>query len=1052
MARFENRHFASAQARRTISVDQEVIRLEPGDIIADRYEVIEQLELGDLGPACRVRDRHEEGAERTLRFISPAALANDAVREPFRAGIEMAVKLRHERIVQVYGLEEDPEWDILFVVMEAIEGTSLDQVLTEHKGPVPHDKTLNITRQLCDALAYAHMHTAHGCLTPQSIFVSEDGSVKLCDFGMAALAAPSERGPAHITPDMAYYLPPERVLRESSPDAQADVYSLGVILYHMLTGVIPVGSFEPPSHVVPQIPANLDEVVAKCLKPSPASRYASARDVARALDAPPAPSGSGSGRRIALVAAVVVVVGLIISVAGGFWTPFGAPDGDPGTTTPTTSDPIAQGPDALEPGPEIVRPEGVAPDSAEVLLAEPAEAAPGEARPIAAPLVGAVTPVAAARKAAARAQTAAHIAKAGEHALDIFYPALSMMTEAEEMARAKNDAGAIAKFEEAKTIFEEAERMARQAGRHETELADAESALAKAKAEADADGAAAIAADEYAKAQQTERAAQAAEERLEKTRLTRSAADQFRAAAAAAAGRRTAETANAKTAAEAARQEAETAVVRRHAADRLAEADRVMAEAQKTVDAAAAIALYEKAAAQCQEAQRVSAEKQTEAKAAMERILESALAVRKDVRDDERAFAEDNVKAGDEAWKKAEASRGAQNFVEAMPWYDIARSRYSEAIRVTSEQKPEGAVVVALEGEADFKSINEAIAAAEPGARIRVMPGVYTEGVVLDKRVTLIAANEDGEVRIQTTDANCITMRTDEATVQGFALFCKAPADAQKGGVYVPQGRLTLESCNIQSDSLACVQVGGGSSRVFIRKCKIHDSAKANGIRFVDGASGTVEDSQIYGNAAAGIALTDGARPLIRGCAVYGGYATGISIWNKAKGTIEDCDIHGNALAGIQVYAGADPTIQNCTIHDGKGPGLLVFKEGRGRIDECQIHSNAKTGVEVNEGGNPTLRNCSIFDGKASGVIVWNQGRGTFENCKIYSNAGSGAKLALVANPTFWQCVITQNAEHGVTADKTSSGVIEQCDLRKNTQGALQIEKGSKLIQRNNQE
>jgi parallel beta-helix repeat protein len=213
-----------------------------------------------------------------------------------------------------------------------------------------------------------------------------------------------------------------------------------------------------------------------------------------------------------------------------------------------------------------------------------------------------------------------------------------------------------------------------------------------------------------------------------------------------------------------------------------------------------------------------------------------------------------------------------------------------------------------------YKTINEAIKNAEPNSIIQIPPGIYREGLIIDKPVEIIGDGLREKIIIESADSNCILMQTDSAIVRGLTLKCKAGENGkQYFGINIPQGKLIVEDCDITSDSLSCVAIHGSEANPVIRQCRIYDG-KENGVFVYDNGKGTVEDCDIYGNTYSGVEIKTGGDPVIRQCRIYDGKQNGIYVHEKGKGTIEDCEIYGNAYSGVKIKTGGTPFFRRCRI------------------------------------------------------------------------------------------------------------------------------------------
>ena len=237
--------------------EQKAVLLKPGDVVNDRFEVIKQLGFGGMGAVYHVKDRITR-QDRALKVMLPSLLKSDTARERFHSEVVISQKLSHRNIVRIHDIMVDRQRRIYFFTMELVEGKTLNRVLNESGGRLPVPEALHIAHQLCDALAYAHELTVHRDLKPQNIMVQPDGTIKILDFGLAKLMSPGRLTKSSMALGTAYYQAPEQSVKLATLDQRADIYSVGIILYQMLTGEIPLGATQVPSRLVRGIPKKLD--------------------------------------------------------------------------------------------------------------------------------------------------------------------------------------------------------------------------------------------------------------------------------------------------------------------------------------------------------------------------------------------------------------------------------------------------------------------------------------------------------------------------------------------------------------------------------------------------------------------------------------------------------------------------------------------------------------------------------------------------------------------------------------------------------------------------
>ncbi len=262
------------------------------EILNDRYQLDKKLGEGGMAIVFQATDLM---LERTIavKILRKAFSASGAFQQRFKEEARAAANLTHPNIVTVHDFGFDH--DRLFIVMEYVPGTDLKEIIKNH-APLPIPQASRLFVQACAGIGYAHRAGLVHCdIKPHNILVTPDSRVKVTDFGIArALASvkPDERTRA-IWGSPAYFSPEQAAGRAPSP--ASDVYSLGVVLFEMLTGELPFMDStpqdlalkhryeEPPSprHINPEISPALEEIILKVLSKEASARYRTADQLGR---------------------------------------------------------------------------------------------------------------------------------------------------------------------------------------------------------------------------------------------------------------------------------------------------------------------------------------------------------------------------------------------------------------------------------------------------------------------------------------------------------------------------------------------------------------------------------------------------------------------------------------------------------------------------------------------------------------------------------------------------------------------------------------------------
>ena len=354
---------------------------------------------------------------------------------------------------------------------------------------------------------------------------------------------------------------------------------------------------------------------------------------------------------------------------------------------------------------------------------------------------------------------------------------------------------------------------------------------------------------------------------------------------------------------------------------------------------------------------------------------------------------------------------------------------------------PSESLIVSPEGEGDHRTISGAVAAAAPGTRIFVRPGVYREALTVDRPLEIIGEGPPSAVVLEGDGGAVVQSRADSFTLHGVTIRGAAGQETASGLVMILRGTALLEDCSLSTGDSG-VAIAGSRTRGILRRltlqgfrtCAVSVSARA---------SAHLDRCRIT-SSRSGVALADGAEAGIRGCHIEGGHY-GIEFGSRSGGIVEGSEITRYAYAGILVREGADPAVNKCSIHQGNF-GIEVSDRGKGVFEDCDLAGNAR-GFFITRSGNPLAKRCTLHDGQF-GIGASEKGRGVFEECRITGNLYAGVSARGGAHPRLTRCQVTGNRDVGVWVYQKAMATLEGCDLTGNARGPFTIEAGSRVTRK----
>ncbi len=261
-----------------------------GKLLGSRYEIIEKIGNGGMATVYKATDKVLK-RNVAIKILRDEFTTDEEFIRRFEVEAQSAARLAHANIVSIYDV--GVEGNLYYIVMELIQGKTLKEIIIEERGPLPWKWSINVAIQIASALEMAHRNNiVHRDIKPHNIIITEDGVAKVTDFGIAKAVSNSTITSFGTTIGSVHYFSPEQA-RGGYTDAKSDIYSLGVVMYEMITGRVPFDADTPvsvalkhmqeepvePIELNPNIPTSINKIIMKALQKEMTLRYQSATEM-----------------------------------------------------------------------------------------------------------------------------------------------------------------------------------------------------------------------------------------------------------------------------------------------------------------------------------------------------------------------------------------------------------------------------------------------------------------------------------------------------------------------------------------------------------------------------------------------------------------------------------------------------------------------------------------------------------------------------------------------------------------------------------------------------
>lgn len=301
LPRIENTDLTKTQKTPTLTIplspeadSPSPLDFNPGDRFSERYTIIEEIGRGGMGLVYKAKD-HELGKTVALKMIRPDLSSRAGMVDHLRSETRSGQSVSHENVIRIHDLGEVDK--IRYISMDFIKGENLSELI-QTSGILAYSTCLRIAIQICRALRAAHNRgIIHQDLKPSNVMIDNSGNVFVMDFGLSKSMTASKAHPGGKVSGTPKYFSPEQARGEDS-DTRSDIYSLGTILYEMVTGIPPFSAEDvegyikkhasekplPPSRLNPNLPPACEKIILRCLEKKREDRYQSAEELLQDLE------------------------------------------------------------------------------------------------------------------------------------------------------------------------------------------------------------------------------------------------------------------------------------------------------------------------------------------------------------------------------------------------------------------------------------------------------------------------------------------------------------------------------------------------------------------------------------------------------------------------------------------------------------------------------------------------------------------------------------------------------------------------------------------------
>ncbi|WNI21442.1 right-handed parallel beta-helix repeat-containing protein [Streptomyces sp. ITFR-16] len=332
-------------------------------------------------------------------------------------------------------------------------------------------------------------------------------------------------------------------------------------------------------------------------------------------------------------------------------------------------------------------------------------------------------------------------------------------------------------------------------------------------------------------------------------------------------------------------------------------------------------------------------------------------------------------------------------------------------------------LTICPEGTGDARTIAEALARARGGAVLSLRPGTYEENLVVTTRVTIVAEQSRGSVRLAPRTGTAISLRADAVMLTDLVVRGE---DEDVPVVDASHGQVAMQGCDISGASWATV-LARNSGSLAIRECRISSRTGA-GVVVTSATESSLESCTFEHLGTSGVVIGERGRATIRGCTVRDARGNGLLANGDAQVTVEDCDLSSTDKPALALEERSAVRVLRTLIHD-TAIGAHLTSTTRVELDDVRVSGTTGQGIVVSHGADPLLRRCRTSRTTGSGLVVTDRSRGTYEDCWLSGAQAPALRVGGFSSPTLTSLTIRDSEAEAILLEEDSAAELDRVEI-----------------------